>query len=414
MENYNETVIETILSPILSLLEEEETKLGDDKKSYKLSFLPFTMNIIFAFITKIKSVRLLVTEIKSSSNAKELNLLDAPKTLYSEAFSRYDPAIYKNIFTQLVKVLPLIPIPGLEDLGRLVLVDGSIFPTALSVQWATYKKKSYGIKLHLAFDLNKMIPLHFLSEEANGSERCFLKSILEKGATYICDRGYASFDVFNQVGVAKAYFIIRSKSSLLHTVTQTLDVDIPLQYLAFIDTVKDRIIVFDNDKTQNMYRAIQFSINGDIYFIITNRFDLSTYQIIMLYAYRWQIELFFRFLKRTLNGIHLMTHDEEGISIQFYLYMIVYLLLLNLKQKALDIESNLKEETQREEMPNKDDFLCPTKASSSYEGKRAYVCGLVTYLGDKLKKFWKLSLHWCLKVKNFLLRKFEDVKLQLQ
>ncbi len=61
-----------------------------------------------------------------------------------------------------------------------------------------------------------------------------------------------------------------------------------------------------------------------IMYLVTNRFDLTTYQVIMLYAYRWQIELFFRFIKRTLNCIHLFSHDCKGIQVQFYLYMIVH------------------------------------------------------------------------------------------
>jgi len=57
---------------------------------------------------------------------------------------------------------------------------------------------------------------------------------------------------------------------------------------------------------------------GEIYVLITNRSDLSAYEVIMLYAYRWQIELCFRFMKSALTAIHLMTHSPEGIQIQFY------------------------------------------------------------------------------------------------
>ena len=82
---------------------------------------------------------------------------------------------------------------------------------------------------------------------------------------------------------------------------------------------------------------------GEKYVLVTNRFDLTTYQVIMLYAYRWQIGLFFRFIKRTLNCIHLFSHDCKGIQVQFYLYMIVHTLLLAFKQECEQISDEHKE-----------------------------------------------------------------------
>ena len=83
------------------------------------------------------------------------------------------------------------------------------------------------------------------------------------------------------------------------------------------------MIQFDNDESGLIYRLICFEVLRSKFMICTNRVDLSTLQIIMLYAYRWQIELMFKFLKRTLNGIHLMNHSENGVNIQFYVLMIV-------------------------------------------------------------------------------------------
>jgi hypothetical protein len=62
---------------------------------------------------------------------------------------------------------------------------------------------------------------------------------------------------------------------------------------------------------------------GEFYRITPNRFDLKTSEIIMLYAYRWQVDLFFRCIKRTVNALHLGSHESCGIQIQFYIYLIV-------------------------------------------------------------------------------------------
>jgi len=56
---------------------------------------------------------------------------------------------------------------------------------------------------------------------------------------------------------------------------------------------------------------VTFTLYQEVFYILTNRKDLTTYQIIMLYSYRWQIELIFRFLNRTLNGIHLINGSDR-------------------------------------------------------------------------------------------------------
>ncbi len=67
--------------------------------------------------------------------------------------------------------------------------------------------------------------------------------------------------------------------------------------------------------------------------MFSNRWELTTWQIITIYAYRWQIELIFLFLKRTLNGLHLLTHSRNGLENQFYCLLSAALLLLHFKQR---------------------------------------------------------------------------------
>ena len=66
-----------------------------------------------------------------------------------------------------------------------------------------------------------------------------------------------------------------------------------------------------------VYRLVSFYVGQEQYLILTNRLDLTTFQVMLLYAYRWQVELIFRFLKRSLNGLHLLSHSKEGVTIHF-------------------------------------------------------------------------------------------------
>ena len=115
-------------------------------------------------------------------------------------------------------------------------------------------------------------------------------------------------------------------------VQEQLVVDIPDQFLAFISKVIDIKVTFNNDKDNNSYRTIKFVALGKKYVLITSRFDLTTYQVIMLYASGGKLNSF-SVHKRTLKGIHLLANDPNGIQVQFYLYMIAHLLLLAFKQE---------------------------------------------------------------------------------
>ncbi len=89
---------------------------------------------------------------------------------------------------------------------------------------ATYKKSKKAIRLHLSFELNRMLPVDFIGLKANFSERTFLLSIVQRGITYIADRGYFSFALAAKIESAKAFFILRIKDNI--KIGQSIDLRI--------------------------------------------------------------------------------------------------------------------------------------------------------------------------------------------
>lgn len=405
METQPPVVFEKIMAPVMPLIVEEAAKLQDDATKYTLSFQYLTINILFGIISDIKSISLLVTHIKTSPVARALRLVIASKSMYSESFIRYSALAYRAIFYKLLETVNFLEIPELRALGRFCCVDGSFFPAIITMTWASYQKNKNAIKLHLSFELNRMIPVQFLNTEANASERKMLLSMLEAGVTYISDRGYVCFQLFHDICATHAHFIIRATSNLVYEVYETFHVDIPEQWAQFFTEVHDRRILFTNDKHKHEYRLVSFIALGEYFALITDRFDLKTSEVIMLYAYRWQVELMFRFLKRTMHALHLMCHDPVGIEIQFTLYMISYLLLLHFKQECSPGE---EEETGAVEMNNDehDDNREEEASTTTSHSSMHYVCGIVTLLGERVQKYWKMGIHWLTTVRNFLLRPF--------
>ena len=389
------TVFDAIVAPLRALLREQCTQLKDDANNYKLSLAPFVLNLVFAVLHNIKSISLLITEIDSSAVAREIGLIKASKSMYSEAFTRYRASIFRDLFLGLLERLNFLSIPELQLLGSLVCVDGSLIPAVKAMSWATYKESANALKIHLALNLNRMIPVQMISTDANTSERAMLSQLLEAGVTYIADRGYLSFKMIRQVIEKQAFFIFRMKSNWQYTTAQALDVCIPEKWRGFVHEVTDQKIRFCN--AEGVHRLVRFTALGEVYLILTNRFDLKTHEIIMLYAYRWQIELFFRCIKRTFNAVHLWAHERNGVEIQFYLYLIVYLLLLSFKQQCALQDQSPGDTTATDQQTRK------CIQSDTKQPRTPPACGIVTLLGERLHRFWKIGLHWLTRVKNVLL-----------
>ena len=118
-------------------------------------------------------------------------------------------------------------------------------------------------------------------------------------------------------------------------------------------------------------------------------------------------QLLFRFLKRTLNGIHLIRHDEKGVTIQFYAMMITALLELYLKQQILD----------RQESPDDDDPGSrgspaqepgTTDPQPPAQSSRLSGVEFVTWLSQKVKKYWKIGIHWLTALRDLLACPFDE------
>ena len=365
--------IETVLASISPIIDQEAL-------SQKLFFADFVKKLLFAYLEQVSSLRSLAVELQTNEKCSALGLSYTPFSTLKDGFYRFSSEACRSLFETVLSELKLKRIKGLDEIGLFRVIDGSLFPTLIQMSWSEYRKKKNAFKLHLNFELNRMIPTEFLIGSGKSNEREFLLKVLEKGVTYIADRGYASFEIIAKLLQSQAYFVFRVKANLLYEVQEVLSLTTEELPNCF-GQVRDELVVFKNDKHQNRVRLIQFKVAGSYFRLITNRLELSTLQIIILYAYRWQIELFFKYLKRTLNGLHLFNHSENGVGIQFYLLMTLALLLLKFKQQS---ESNEK------------------KKPKKVEKKQANPSEWIKEISEIFYESWKISKKWLLIIKNSL------------
>jgi len=106
-----------------------------------------------------------------------------------------------------------------------------------------------------------MIPVDFLVTAGNYNER---KALLKaEGVTYIADRGYGAFYLYNKIVKANAHFIIRIKTNILFVVKESLSVQLPASVQHIFREVTDELICFKNDKHANVYRLVRFYIGSE-------------------------------------------------------------------------------------------------------------------------------------------------------
>ena len=397
-----EKTFDVLIRPLLAYCEKNGESIDKVSDSRTLKFQPFTLTMVFAYLMQVSSLRKLSNKLELSDSAKSLGLKKIPWTTIRDGFTRFSANFFIAMYRSVLLQTQIVRLDSLDELGMISLVDGSIFPTISSMCWAEYKKTKQAIRLHVEFNLNQMIPLEFIGQKANSSERHFLLKIVSEGVTYVADRGYFSFAVAAAISKALAFFIIRIKDNMKFQTIEMLEITGQLPTCLY--QVSDRQIQFTNDPNEIVYRLVLFRVAQSEFRICTNRFDLTTLQIIMLYAYRWQIELLFKFIKRVVNGIHLFNHSQNGVNIQFCLLMTISVLYLNIRQfckiNASCSKANFEKQKKTDEQKNKiEDF-------NTYQGAKPDVW--INSINKAFESLWKISSYWVENLKELITKPFDD------
>ena len=260
----NQKLFNLLLRPIEAVIASVSPIIDQEAKSQKLFFADFVRKLLFAYLEQVSSLRSLAVELQTNQKCPALGLAYTPFSTLKDGFSRFSSEACRTLFETVLSELKLKRIKGLDEIGLFRVIDGSLFPTLMQMSWSAYRKRKNAFKLHLNFELNRMIPTEFLIGSGKSSEREFLRRVLEKGVTYIADRGYASFEIVAQLLQAQAYFVFRVKDNLLYEVQEVLslaDEKLPNCF----DQVSDEVVVFKNDQHQSRVRLVQFKVAGALF-----------------------------------------------------------------------------------------------------------------------------------------------------
>jgi hypothetical protein len=328
-------IFEKLFEPIESLVVElDRDPLSQAAK--RLTFYPFVRMLLFRLWGQVRSLRDLVTELRTNPTVEPLGLEAVGLSTLHDAFARFPATWMARLSRHVVQTVELTEIPEVSALGRLVSADSSFWPVVRQLTWLRSQSLVEGVRLHLALTLNTLCPTAFLmttDRSPTQTERRSLLALAEAGVTYILDRGYMDLRLYLGLIARQAFFVVRERNSIHFQVVESLAVTWSAT-LGVIDDLTDSIVTLDRDSKATRFRLVRFVAAGHVFHLVTNRFDLSTAQIVTLYAWRWQVELIFRAWKHTLGTLHWINLSESGIEIQFHILLIASVLWIRLHQSS--------------------------------------------------------------------------------
>lgn len=319
------------LDPLLDRFDQEPISQAAKKLGFKL----FVRLLVFRLLAQVRSLRDLKTDLGSCPMARALGFPILGLSTLHDAFARYPVAWLCVLSMTLCQGLSMSTIPEVEALGRLWCVDSSFWPVVRQLGWLE-RQGLKGVRLHLGLALNTLSPAVFLlsyDRAPTQSDRQTLLEMVERGVTYILDRGYVKLRLYLELIERGAFFVIRQKNNLSYRVVAHIDV-VSHPALVAVTALSDSVIRLEHDTSGTLFRLIRFQVGAHEFRLLTNRWDLTSWQIVMLYAWRWQVELIFRAWKHSLGALHLINLSETGIAIQFHILLIASLLLIVFEQEA--------------------------------------------------------------------------------
>ena len=274
------------------------------------------------------------------SHHYHLNTRDVHRTTLADANKKRNPQIFAETLQALIQV-------GTRNIRRetqelLLLLDStSIALRGRGSQWtAASATRTPGLKLHLLFSSGQQLPVHQTITAANVNdvqEGRKLEPV--RGATYVFDKGYCDYAWWNRIDAGGARFVTRLKSNAAVTVVCTRQVP----SLDAGQILGDEVVRFTHRSNRgghrNTYdgllRRIEVARPGEPPLVlVTNDLSAPAAEIAQIYRQRWQIELFFKWIKQHLRIKRFLGENENAIRIQILTALIAYLLVAILNEHA--------------------------------------------------------------------------------
>jgi IS4 transposase len=311
-------------------LDQSVERHGADKLSRKLDTKRHFIALLYGQFSGATSLREIVTDMTShETRLYHLGAAPVKRSTLSDANTERPWQVFSELFAQMLRQAHR----GLRRAaGEAVrLIDStSVRLSSLSEDWATFSADVFGAKVHIVYDPNADRPVYFAVTPANVNDITAAKVMpIEAGATYVYDLGYYDYGWWAALDDAGGRFVTRLKKNTVFTVVHENKIPKDSNILSDrIGHLPARLANSRKNPLQVPVREIRVIIDtGKMLRIVTNDIDAPAEQIADLYKQRWQIELFFRWVKQTLRIKHFIGVSENAVRIQIAIALIAFLIL---------------------------------------------------------------------------------------
>ena len=325
-------------------------KYNDRTKGWLLSHWSHMLVLMFGQLMGCGSLREL-TDITTAHGRKSKHLgfghNPVDKQMLSKANNLRDHQIFEEFAFYMVSLAQSKRITREFELhGRFYAIDSTTIDLCMSVfKWAKFRSAKSGIKIHTQIDIVTEIPVFYRITNAKVHDVNAMDWFTyEPLACYVLDRGYFDLARLYTIHTFGAFFILREKGKPAYEIVDGEDM------LDGTDNVlKDQSIRFTKKENKEKYpgtlrRIVYYAEELHRSFVYyTNNFYLSAKDIALLYKYRWQVELFFKWIKQHLQVKRFWGESENAVRIQIHVAIITYCLIaiiehdLNVDRPVLEV-----------------------------------------------------------------------------
>ena len=287
--------------------------------------------IFMGQIGNLKSIREIVDSVNfQPQNQYHLGIKkNISRTTFAKTNENRDWRIYRDLFFKLIKNLPNWQRSQTENIIK--IIDSSpIRLDLINHPWVEKTQRIEGIKLHMVYDLTNTIPTYFEFTGARTNDiEIGKKTLVEKGCTYVFDKGYMDFNWWKSIDDKGAYFVTRLKKNNAYNELSKKQIHNENVSSQIIQMRRKRF----KDGRYNYYsdkplRKVIVQREGKTPLeLVTNDFKRSAEEIAELYKQRWQIELFFKWIKQNLKIKKFLGRSENAVKTQICIAIISYVLL---------------------------------------------------------------------------------------
>ena len=263
----------------------------------------------------------------------------------ADANEKRDWRIYRDFAQSLIQTArPLYAHSdlGLELEGTAYAFDATTIDLCLSLfPWAQFRRRKAAIKLHTLLEIHSAIPIFIAITSGAIHEVNLLDELQpEPGSFIVMDRGFVDFERLYRLHTALAFFVIRTKENLAYRRRYSH------QHDRATGVRSDQTIILTGPKSATLYpialRRVHFySVEREQRLVLlTNNFSIPAFTVAALYRYRWQIELFFKWIKQHLRIKSFFGTSDNSVKTQIWIAVTVYVLVALVK-KRLGLKQDL-------------------------------------------------------------------------